>query len=69
MAAKNTFKIGDQVNIIDTKEKGTVIKLDENGLPELVLVGKKTVNVIDKVVELASSLIAVWRFIKNIFKF
>ena len=69
MATNSTFKIGDQVNIIDTKEKGTVIKLDANGLPELVLVGNKTVNVIDKVVEHLSSLIAVWRFIRNIFKF
>lgn len=69
MATKSNFKIGDQVNIIDTAEKGTVIKVDANGLPELVLVGNKTVNVIDKVVEHLSSLIAVWRFIRNIFKF
>lgn len=69
MASKSNFKIGDKVNIIDTAEKGTVIKVDSNGLPELVLVGNKTVNVIDKVVEHLSSLIAVWRFIRNIFKF
>lgn len=69
MATKSAFKIGDQVKILDTDEKGTLIKVDANGLPELVLVGSKTVNVIDKVVEHLSSLIAVWRFIRNIFKF
>lgn len=69
MATKSAFKIGDQVKILDTDEKGTLIKVDANGLPELVLVGNKTVNVIDKVVEHLSSLIAVWRFIRNIFKF
>lgn len=66
---KSLFKLGDQVRIIDTDEKGVVINLDRDGKPSLVLVGNKTVNVIDKVVQHLSSFIAVWRFIKSVFKF
>lgn len=66
---KSLFKLGDQVRIVDSNQVGTIIKLDSNNQPEKVLVGKETINVIDKVIEHLSSLIAVWRFIRNIFKF
>lgn len=67
-AIVHKYKIGDKVIIEDTKEKGTVIQLDKNDQPVKVLVGTKTVDTVDKVVSLLSNLVALWRFIKGLFK-
>lgn len=62
------YKIGDKVIIDDTKEKGVVIELTKDDQPSKVLVGSKTVNTVDKIVSLLSNVVALWRFIKGLFK-
>lgn len=67
-AIVHKYKIGDKVIIEDTKEKGIVIQLTPNDQPAKVLVGTKTVDTVDKIVSLLSNVVALWRFIKGLFK-
>jgi hypothetical protein len=70
MSKSNTkFQLGDRIILQETKEVGVITKLTPEGEPELVLSGNKIINVIDKIISHASNLIAIWRFIKSIFKF